>query len=47
VLAGTLTRNEEKFLRDQNIAQFDMPLDSFVEKLTEPAGGHVELAPIG
>ena len=47
VLPGPLTRNEEKFLRDQNIDRIDMPLDSFVEKLTERANSNAELAPIG
>ena len=47
VLPGPLTRNEEKFLRDQNIVRIDMPLDRFVEKLTEPAHSSAELAPIG
>ncbi len=46
VLPGSLTRNEEKFLRDQNIVRIDMPLDSFVEKLTEKAGDEAELAAI-
>jgi hypothetical protein len=47
VLPDPLTRNEEKFLRDQNITRIDMPLDSFAAELTAGAVGNPELASIG
>jgi hypothetical protein len=34
VLEGALTRNEEKFLREQNITCIDAPLSTFVAELT-------------
>jgi len=41
VLPGELTRNEERFLQEQNIKRLDMPLDAFQdllcgEKTAEP-----------
>ncbi|VTZ48500.1 conserved hypothetical protein [Methylocella tundrae] len=46
VLPGALTRNEERFLREQNITRIDMPLDGFVAKLTANAASNPELATI-
>lgn len=34
VLSGELTRNEERFLAEQNIQRIDMPLEEFVDFLT-------------
>jgi hypothetical protein len=44
VLPDAPTRNEEKFLHDQNIVRIDMPLDRFVAKLTAGAASAAELA---
>lgn len=38
VIEGALTRNEEKFLREQNIARIDAPLADFVARLTSSDG---------
>jgi hypothetical protein len=46
VLPDAPTRNEERFLRDQNIIRIDMPLDSFVAKLTAGLVGIAVLASI-
>jgi hypothetical protein len=35
VLEGPVTRNEEKFLREQNITRIDAPLSEFVAELIE------------
>jgi len=37
VLPGELTRNEERFLEEQNITRIDMPLDAFVQRLMAAA----------
>ncbi len=44
VLAEPPTRNEARFLREQNIVRIDMPLDIFVAKLTADGVSATELA---
>jgi hypothetical protein len=44
VLPEPPTRNEARFLREQNIVRIDAPLDVFVAKLTADAFGATELA---
>ena len=44
VLPEPLTRNEERFLREQNIIRIETPLDSFVAKLTGDARAASALA---
>ena len=39
VIPGELSRNERRFLEEQNIRRVDMPLDGFVAALTAAAGG--------
>jgi SIR2-like domain len=39
VLPQEPTRNEARFLKQQNIERFDMPLDEFIEALTRAGGG--------
>ncbi|WP_395666751.1 SIR2 family NAD-dependent protein deacylase [Methylocella sp.] len=46
VLPGTPTKNEERFLAEQNIARIDMSVEDFVAKLTAGAAGSPELASI-
>jgi hypothetical protein len=47
VLPEEPTRNEVRFLREQNIVRIDMPLEAFVAKLTGDALGATELASAG
>lgn len=45
VLPGELSRNEARFLEEQNITRIDMPLDAFVRQLgVEAEAGAVALA---
>ena len=39
VLPGELTRNEQRFLEEQNIQRLDMPLESFVGALIAESDG--------
>ena len=39
VLPSELTRNEQRFLEEQNIRRLDMPLESFVSALIAESGG--------
>jgi hypothetical protein len=44
VLPEPLTRNEARFLSEQNIVRIETPLESFVAKLTAEALGATALA---
>ncbi|PNG27688.1 SIR2 family NAD-dependent protein deacylase [Methylocella silvestris] len=46
VMPGPLTRNEERFMREQNIEWIDQPLDAFVAKLTDGAASRPQMASI-
>ncbi len=44
VLPGELTRNEQRFLEEQNIRRLDMPLESFLSGLIAESGGTLQAA---
>ncbi len=46
VLAQEPTRNEARFLAEQNIERIDMPLDAFIEALARGKGGECRQTPI-